>query len=253
MPKRRSNKRGRPLKSALSSDTIFFYLPSEIPYGIFCQWHPSSITLPTTSLSFLVTKSTAHHFPAPILASYSPTITFSCAEQLFMFCKSLFFADAGTCARILSTPDPKEQKKLGKEVTGFNEYKWTRMKSRVARVGNWYKFRDEALKAVLLGTGERELVEASSKDRVWGIGFKEKNAEVNRKEWGENRLGRALMRVRERLRELARRQENEIVDWEWDGGVKEEVEDTEDNGKREDVMIKEEVVAEVNKLHGEVE
>ena len=54
-------------------------------------------------------------------------------------------------------------------------------------------------------------MEASPYDRVWGIGFSEgwvrvdeKKGGVDREAWGENLLGKALMRVRERLRERQR-------------------------------------------------
>lgn len=56
---------------------------------------------------------------------------------------------------------------------------------------------------MLLATGERELAEASPMDRIWGVGFVEKDAGANRHSWGENLLGKALMTVRERLREKA--------------------------------------------------
>lgn len=55
--------------------------------------------------------------------------------------------------------------------------------------------------ALLLGTGERELVEASPFDRVWGIGFREKDViKAGRDRWGQNLLGKALMEVRGLLR-----------------------------------------------------
>lgn len=38
-------------------------------------------------------------------------------------------------------------------------------------------------------------------DRIWGVGFGEKNAGKNRHRWGQNLLGKALMDVRGRLRE----------------------------------------------------
>ena len=59
----------------------------------------------------------------------------------------------------------------------------------------------ESFKKWLLATGERELVEASPADRIWGIGFTERDAGANRQWWGQNLLGRALMEVRTRLRE----------------------------------------------------
>ncbi|PSN71183.1 DUF1768-domain-containing protein, partial [Corynespora cassiicola Philippines] len=177
------------------SDTIFFYLPNESPYGVFCQWHPSSIMVSTSSLQFLTEPSSA------TLSAHGAFIAFSCAEQCYMFCKALYFSDAESCARILSTPDPKEQKKVGQRVKGFNDFKWARVKSRAARVGNWYKFtQNERMRQVLLETGHRELAEASRRDKVWGIGFNAQEAEVYRAEWGENLLGKALMKVRGRLR-----------------------------------------------------
>ncbi|OCL15244.1 hypothetical protein AOQ84DRAFT_370538 [Glonium stellatum] len=102
------------------------------------------------------------------------TLTFNCAEQLMMFGKALQFSDAATSARIMASRDPKEQKKLG----GSN-----------AR-----------LKEVLLATGERELCEASRRDRVWGIGYRADEAERYRRSWGENLLGKCLTQVREKLR-----------------------------------------------------
>ncbi|KAI0394702.1 DUF1768-domain-containing protein [Xylariaceae sp. FL0594] len=56
---------------------------------------------------------------------------------------------------------------------------------------------------VLLATGDRELVEASSFDRIWGIGFTAKGADGNRHKWGMNLLGKCLMEVREQFRKDA--------------------------------------------------
>lgn len=71
--------------------------------------------------------------------------------------------------------------------------------------GNIYKFTiaedAETLREWLLKTGDRKLVEASPFDRVWGVGFTEKNAGANRHRWGQNLLGKALMVVRTRLEE----------------------------------------------------
>lgn len=159
-----------------------------------------------------------------VLPHEACSITFSCAEQFYMFAKALYFGDSTISTRILATTDPKDQKKLGQMVKGFNEYKWGRVKYRVAVVGNWYKYcQNEGLRAVLLGTGEKELAEASRRDRVWGIGFAAREADAHREEWGESLLGRALMRVRGRLREWKQREgEGEKVDWEWDGSEDEQ-------------------------------
>lgn len=40
------------------------------------------------------------------------------------------------------------------------------------------------VRGLLMETGERELVEASPWDWIWGVGFKEADAEDRRAEWG---------------------------------------------------------------------
>jgi len=57
------------------------------------------------------------------------------------------------------------------------------------------------LKEILLGTGSKVIVEASPSDRIWGIGFDAEYAEGREEEWGANKLGEALMRVRKKLKE----------------------------------------------------
>ena len=75
------------------------------------------------------------------------------------------------------------------------------MKEKVVVQGNYYKFsRNSRLKEALLVTGERELCEASRRDRVWGIGYRADEAVRYREFWGENLLGRCLMKMRGRLR-----------------------------------------------------
>lgn len=53
---------------------------------------------------------------------------------------------------------------------------------------------------MLVGTEERQIVETSPNDRLWGIGFNTEEAEGKEGEWGENKLGKALEWVRERLK-----------------------------------------------------
>lgn len=57
----------------------------------------------------------------------------------------------------------------------------------------WCKFTQHPdLKAELLSTGDAELVEDSDKDAFWGVGADRK---------GRNELGKALERLRAKLRE----------------------------------------------------
>ncbi|KAI1122461.1 hypothetical protein F5Y10DRAFT_281703 [Nemania abortiva] len=63
--------------------------------------------------------------------------------------------------------------------------------------------RAASFREVLLATGDRELVEASPRDRIWGVGFGAKGAEAKRAKWGMNLLGKCLMEVREQFRKEA--------------------------------------------------
>lgn len=68
--------------------------------------------------------------------------------------------------------------------------------------GNVHKFGQHAdLRQYLLSTAGRVLVEASPRDRIWGIGLGREHADAERPDaWrGLNLLGFALMDVRERL------------------------------------------------------
>lgn len=80
--------------------------------------------------------------------------------------------------------------------------------------GNMHKFtvseEAESLSKWLLATGDRELVEASPMDRIWGVGFTERDAGVNRHRWGQNLLGKALMEVRRRLRDEDGKKEKKV-------------------------------------------
>lgn len=132
-------------------------------------------------------------------------------------------------SEMLDTQDPKKHKALGRQVRDFDPEVWDKEKLGIVEQGNYYKFTrsDDAanLRRMLLATGNRELVEASPRDRIWGIGFGEENAEKNRHRWGQNLLGQALMRVRDRLRKEA----EEGGD---NGDEKEKVEKKEEDGER---------------------
>ncbi|MCW3095359.1 MAG: hypothetical protein JWL77_977, partial [Chthonomonadaceae bacterium] len=59
----------------------------------------------------------------------------------------------------------------------------------------------EALKEMLFATGDKIIAEASPQDAIWGIGMAEDHPNIaDTTVWGQNLLGKALMRVRETLR-----------------------------------------------------
>lgn len=127
--------------------------------------------------------------------------------------KALLFADYNIAAKIMTTSSPKDIKALGRKVANFKDETWNLHRSKIVEDASYYKFKYGAdkgelsydgtgmsLKQRFMQTGDRELVEASPMDKIWGIGFTEWGADARRPSWGLNLLGKALMAARERLR-----------------------------------------------------
>lgn len=128
---------------------------------------------------------------------------YSSAEKYMMHRKALLFGDEEIAEKIILSENPKECKALGRKVKDFDPEIWDNEKYSIAVKGNLAKFsQNEELKDYLLSTGEEELVEASPFDRVWGIGMRKGDPRIgDRSKWGQNLLGKALMEVRETLRQ----------------------------------------------------
>ncbi len=87
-------------------------------------------------------------------------------------------------------------------VANNDEERWAAERFELVVQGNVAKFgQDAALRQYLLGTGRRVLVEASPRDRIWGIGLGAADeASTDPGRWrGLNLLGFALMEARDRL------------------------------------------------------
>ncbi|MEM8558252.1 MAG: NADAR family protein [Bacteroidota bacterium] len=124
------------------------------------------------------------------------------AEHFMMAEKARLFGDHEIAARVLKAPHPGAAKKLGRQVRGFDEATWQQARFDVVVRGNVAKFeQNEALGDFLRGTKARVLVEASPRDRIWGIGLAADDPRaVKPLAWrGQNLLGFALMGVRSRL------------------------------------------------------
>ncbi|CAH0045421.1 unnamed protein product [Clonostachys solani] len=184
--------------SPKGDDPLFFYMPNA-KWGEFCQWFPCTFTVSKGEIAAILRGNDGISIGEA--GGGGGVITFNCAEQFMMYCKASCFHDFASQTRILATASSKEQKAFGKTIQGFDDEIWDRVKSNVVLAGNIAKFsQNRHLKNVLVGTGDRLLVEAASKDRVWGIGYTEKHAMNFRQHWGENRLGYALMKTRQHLR-----------------------------------------------------
>ncbi|MCP2266369.1 NADAR family protein [Promicromonospora thailandica] len=132
-------------------------------------------------------------------------VRYATAEHWMMAEKARLFGDLDAERAALDAPNPALAKAAGRTVRDFDDAVWVRERFEIVVRGTVHKFasRDD-LREYLLGTGTRVLVEASPRDRVWGIGMGARNEAADRPaDWrGLNLLGFALMEARERLRAM---------------------------------------------------
>lgn len=129
-------------------------------------------------------------------------VTYNCAEQYMMACKARMFGDEDTLASIMEAEHPRDQKKLGRQVKGFNADRWNTRAREFVYEGNYAKFtQNPEFLEKLTATKGTTLVEASPYDRIWGIGMAEGDKGIeDRENWrGTNWLGEELTSLREDL------------------------------------------------------
>lgn len=128
--------------------------------------------------------------------------TYPTAEHYMMAQKAELFADAHSAMQIRACRHPAEAKEIGRHVRGFDDEGWEEHRFDIVATGSYAKFsQNPTLRAFLLSTGSRVLVEASPNDTIWGIGLAEKErAALDPQRWrGLNLLGFALMHARARM------------------------------------------------------
>lgn len=162
----------QPVKGNYETDDYCFFWS-----GPFSNWHPSVFT--------------------------HKGIVYNCSEQAMMYEKAILFNDHDAAKAILSTNDPKEQKRLGRGVKGYIEHEWVARREHIVREILIDKFaQNPELLSDLLDTDQLMIVEASPYDSVWGIamGVDKYPDILDQTKWkGQNLLGRLLMDVRERF------------------------------------------------------
>jgi ribA/ribD-fused uncharacterized protein len=129
-------------------------------------------------------------------------IEFNCCEQWMMYNKAKIFGDIEIASKILQETDPKIHKELGRKVQNFDVVKWDSVADDIVYEGNLAKFsQNEELKDKLLSTGNKLIVECSPYDSIWGNGLNiTESLVIPQNLWkGTNRLGKAIMKVRESL------------------------------------------------------
>ena len=125
------------------------------------------------------------------------------AEHFMMAEKARLFGDVEALSGALQAKNPGAAKAWGRKVRGFDEARWREHRFDIVVRGSVAKFgAHPELRAYLLQTKERVLVEASPRDRIWGIGLAadDPRARDPRRWKGENLLGFALVEARRRLR-----------------------------------------------------
>ena len=143
---------------------------------------------------------------APLSNFYTEGGTFSCEgkkfvcmEQYYAYERANFFKDQEAKEKIMASQHPFVHKKT--KVKGFKFQLWNSVSKEVMRNGLKLKFsQNVALRQYLKKTGRRTLVEANPYDNHWGVGLSMNDEKINdRKNWGENWLGKLLMETREEI------------------------------------------------------
>lgn len=129
---------------------------------------------------------------------------FPSAEHYMMWSKAMLFGDIERAEAVLQAHSPAQAKDIGRSVAGFDEDIWVDNRWRIVVEASVAKFgSDPELRAYLLGTAHRVLVEASPVDMIWGIGLPaDSDMADDPEQWrGLNLLGFALMEARDRLQD----------------------------------------------------
>ncbi|KAI5462888.1 hypothetical protein BGZ63DRAFT_452389 [Mariannaea sp. PMI_226] len=187
-----------------SSEPLYFWRETDSETGWLSQW-----------------------YYCPFKDDKDPKKTYKTAEHYMMHHKALLFNDEAVALQVLRAGHPRQVKALGRKVKRFDDATWEAHRRDIVRQGNILKFTtaiseegyhkgtapkgkstkrklipiEGSLKQMLLDTGDREIIEASPYDSIWGIGFTAANAEAAKESWGLNLLGLELMEVRKILLE----------------------------------------------------
>lgn len=160
------------IRPTVTFDSAIYFNKPDQDYGFLSVWHVSRFT--------------------------SSRFTYHTVQQYLAHRKGLLFApNSSYTAAILDTTNPSALIKLGSQIPNFDEGIWLREKIRLLMTANWLRFtQDSGMKARLLATKNRELVDADAHDRHLGVGFDMASAPLNRAKWGANLHGKVLMQVR---------------------------------------------------------
>ena len=130
-------------------------------------------------------------------------IKYNCSEQYFMYHKCKIFDPKNNILleTIITEKSATKIKKYGRQVQNFNDKIWKEKKYNIMLEALRLKFnQNEIIKQKLIETKSKILYEASKNDRIWGIGYYDKDAiKIDKSKFGENLLGNTLMEIRSEL------------------------------------------------------
>ena len=127
-------------------------------------------------------------------------LIFNCCYQYVIYMKLLLFDPFNNklIDKLLKEKEPSNLKKLNKLIKNIDDKLWEKNKYDIIVMGYELIFNQNVkLKKKILKTKNKQLYKISKNDRELGIGFNTKNAlKTDKKEYGQNLLGKALMEVR---------------------------------------------------------
>jgi len=141
-------------------------------------------------------------FTSPNLITDYAGQTYSSAEKYMMVKKAELFNANDIKTKMLATDSPRTVKALGRQITNFDNDLWDEHKLAIVTEGNYLKFsQNPELLAFMKSHADKQLVEASPVDKIWGIGLHPTDplAEDEANWQGENLLGIAIMSAREQV------------------------------------------------------
>ncbi|MEI9553641.1 NADAR family protein [Enterobacter hormaechei] len=131
-------------------------------------------------------------------------VKFYTGEHMMMYEKAMLFADHDIARQITEVFHPQEAKMLGRKVKGFNNALWEKSREQIVENVCYCRLvfdlglRCEAIQHRLAG---RSFVEASDRDRIWGVGLNQNHPMIHEEQnWlGLNLLGKAWDRATDAL------------------------------------------------------
>ena len=166
--------------------------------------------LATDKLFTVTNKDTTAFFRcySPLFNQYSCNFEvngeiFTSMEKYLMTQKAKLFGDVQTLDQMRKVDDPVTLKHLGKSVKNFSAPTWNKEIDNILTTGLYCKFSQNSnLCDVLKATGNTTLAEVNPNDRKFGVGLPLFSKDIwDRSKWhGENKLGIALMQMRDAVK-----------------------------------------------------